>query len=590
MPGVGSTPPTPSTGPDAVNGATYIVQSLAAEGVDHLFMVPGGMNDPFMPAMTDDGVRTIVAAHEGGAAYMADGYARASGRLGVAFGIGGPGIFNMATALAAARVDRSAVLAISGEVPTDRQGRGGFQDASGAALDDVSVLKPVTAESLSVASPQLLDGELRTAALTALRDGFPVHLSVPLDVQRADAEGTWTPLPQAAYRPQFVDEAALEEAMAVFQDGPDTVPSNVVILAGIGVRRACAEAALVAFAERFEIPVATTLPAKGLIAEDHPLALGVFGYGGSRWATQAILDPAVEVLLVVGSPLSQRDTLNWDPKMLPSAELIQVDADASLIGRTWPASVPVTGSPRAVFERLAAVEGPVAAGLDAGRERRRSFLADVRGRGPRTYESDDMRSDAVPMHPARMVVEARAACPRETVLAVDSGAHRAWCSQYWPSYGDNDYLSLANLAPMGGAIPLGIGAKLARPDRPLVIATGDGCMLMHGMEIHTAARHRVPVVILVFDNRSYGNIWDRAHGLGTGPEGLTDISGIDWPGFARSLGGDGVTVEQPEQLAGAFEQALAYPGPFVVAARVDKHYPTPIAPWRQAVAEWEDHH
>ena len=331
-----------------MNGATYIVQSLMDEGVDHLFMVPGGMNDPFMPAMTADGVRTLVAAHEGGAAYMADGYARASGRLGVAFGIGGPGVFNMATALAAARVDRSAVLAISGEVPTDREGRGGFQDASGAALDDVSVLKPITAESLSVASSQLLDGELRTAALTALRDGFPVHLSVPLDVQRAEVTATWTPLPQAAYRPQFVDEAALQGALEVFRGDPDGTPANVLILAGIGVRRASAEAALVAFAERFEIPVATTLPAKGLLPEDHPLALGVFGYGGSRWATEAILDPGVEVLLVIGSPLSQRDTLNWDAKMLPSAELIQIDADPSLIGRTWPASVPVTASPKAV--------------------------------------------------------------------------------------------------------------------------------------------------------------------------------------------------------------------------------------------------
>jgi len=266
-----------------MNGATYILQSLAAEGVEDVFMVPGGMNDPFMPGMAAGGVRTIVAAHEGGAAYMADGYARASGRLGVAFGIGGPGVFNMVTALAAARVDRSAVLAISGEVPTDREGRGGFQDATGAALDDVSVLKPVTAESLSVAAPALLDGELRSAALTALRDRFPVHLSVPLDVQRADVDATWTPLPKAAYRPEIVDEAAL-----------------------------------LSFAERFEIPVATTLPAKGSLAEDHPLSLGVFGYGGSRWAPDAILDPGVEVLMVIGSPLSQRDTLNWDAKMLPS--------------------------------------------------------------------------------------------------------------------------------------------------------------------------------------------------------------------------------------------------------------------------------
>jgi acetolactate synthase-1/2/3 large subunit len=573
-----------------VNGASYVVRSLATEGVDHVFMVPGGMNDPFMPAMTEtSGVRPVVAAHEGGAAYMADGYARASGRLGVAFGVGGPGIFNMVTALAAARADRSAVLAITGEVPTDIEGRGGFQDASGAALDDVSVLRPVTAESLSISSPALLEPDLRTAALTALRDRSPVHLSVPLDVQRAELDASWSRLPEGSYRPTVLDSQALAAALAVFEPSDDAA-ANIIILAGGGVRHARAEAALAAVAERFEIPVASTLLAKGVLSEDHPLSLGVFGYGGSRWATDAILDPAVEVLIVVGSALSQRDTLSWNPRMLPTTELIQVDIDPSQIGRTWPASVPVTASPKAFLEKLAAVDGPIAAGLDEGRPARRTFLADVQSRGTRTYESQDTESDAEPMHPAHMVAAARAACPPETVLAIDSGAHRAWCSQYWTSYGNGDYLSLANLGPMGGAIPLGIGAKLARPERPLVIATGDGCMLMHGLEIHTAARHDVPVVVLVFDNRCYGNIWYRAARMGSGPEGLTDIPGIDWPAFARSMGGDGLTVQRPEQLADAFEQGLAHPGPFVVAARVDKRYPTPIAPWRQAVAEWEDDH
>jgi acetolactate synthase-1/2/3 large subunit len=574
-----------------MNGASYVIRSLVAEGVDHVFMVPGGMNDPFMPAMTEtQGLHTVVAAHEGGAAYMADGYARASGRLGVAFGIGGPGIFNMVTALAAARADRSAVLAISGEVPTDREGRGGFQDASGAALDDVSVLRPVTAQSVGVTSPKLLDAELRAVALTALRERSPVHLSVPLDVQRAELDATWVPLPEAAYRPMFLDSAALQEAFAVFDGSAPKSAKNIVMLAGIGVVHAHGGAALAAAAERFAIPVATTLGAKGILPENHPLSLGVFGYGGSRWATEAVLDPAVEVLIVLGSALSQRDTLQWNRKMLPSRELIQVDADPSLIGRTWPATMPVTASPRLFLEHLAAVDGTIAEGLSSGMSARRTFLAAIRDRGPRAYEEESTGSDANPMHPARMISAARAACPPGTVLAVDSGAHRAWCSQYWLSYGDGDYLSLANLAPMGGAIGLGIGAKLARPGRPLVVATGDGCMLMHGLELHTAARHQLQVVVLVFDNRSYGNIWYRASQLGPGPERLTDITGIDWPAFARSMGGDGIAVNHPDELQGAFDVGLAFPGPFVIAARVDKRYPTPVAPWREAVAEWEDDH
>ncbi|WP_200262244.1 thiamine pyrophosphate-binding protein [Streptomyces sp. HSG2] len=575
-----------------MDGATCVVDALAAEGVDRLFMVPGGLNDPFMPPMTGTrGVRTLVAAHEGGAAYMADGYARASGRLGVAFGIGGPGVTNMVTALAAAKADRSPLLVVSGEVATGTEGRGTFQDASGAALDDISVLRPVTARSLGVNAPENLRPHLRAAVLTALRERAPVHLSLPLDVQRSRQSGAWTPLPEAAYRPRVIDRAAADAALSVFSsDTTGTPVANVVFLAGPGVGHSGAEAALIAAAERFEIPIATTLGGKGLVPEDHPLALGVFGYGGSRWATEAILDPAVAVLIVVGSGLTQRDTLNWDPKMLPSSELIHVESDPALIGRTWPSSRPVTAGPAVFLDRLARVDGPTAVGLEAGRGERRAFLREVRARGPRTYGTADTGSDAEPMHPARLLTEARAASPRGTVLAVDSGAHRAWCSQYWPSHGGGDYVSLTNLAPMGGAIPLGIGAKIARPERPLVVATGDGCMLMHGMELHTAARYGVPLVVLVFDNHAYGNIWYRAERMGAGPEELTDIPGLSWPEFARSMGASGVAVTTPGEVGEAVAHGLTLDGPFLISARIDKRFPTPVAPWREAVAEWEDSH
>ena len=293
------------------------------------------------------------------------------------------------------------------------------------------MLRPVTAESVSVASPALLDSELRTAALTALRERAR-RCTCPCrsTCSAPRSAGSWTPLPVAAYRPNFVDLEALAAALAVFEAAGTA--ANVVLLAGPGVAARAREGALIASAERFQIPVATTLGAKGLVPEDHPLSLGVFGYGGSRWAIEAMLDPAVEVLIVVGSALSQRDTMNWDPKMLPSAELVHVDADPSLIGRTWPASVPVTASPRAALERLAAVDGGVADGLAAGCRRRRAFLpacavaaADLRGGGHATAtRSRCTRRDGVG--------RARAAAPGH-VLCVDSGAHRAWCAEYWLS-------------------------------------------------------------------------------------------------------------------------------------------------------------
>jgi acetolactate synthase-1/2/3 large subunit len=142
---------------------------------------------------------------------------------------------------------------------------------------------------------------------------------------------------------------------------------------------------------------------------------------------------------------------------------------------------------------------------------------------------------------------------------------------------------------MGGAVPLGIGASVGRPDRPLMIATGDGCMLMHGMELHTAAREGVPVVIALMDNQAYGNIWYRARTLGPGPERLTEIPGIDWVAFARSMGADGETVEQPAGIAAAVQRALDSGRPYLLDLRVDKTYPTPVGAWRERQAAWEDH-
>jgi acetolactate synthase-1/2/3 large subunit len=552
-------------------------------------MVPGGLNDAFMSPMTaTPGLRTVVAAFEGGAAYMADGASRASGGLGLCFGIGGPGILNMATALCAASADRSSVLAVSGEVPTTVEGLGGFQDASGAALDDLDAIRPLTGMSVSVSAPDVLAHHLRDAMTHALVEHRPVHLSVPVDVQTSPIRERWVPLPDSLTRCRHLDTEAFDRAVGVLA-GADA-PRNVVLLAGEGVLSSGATRELEALAERFDLPVATTLAGKGAISEEHPLALGVFGYGGSRWATELLLSEEVEVLVVIGSSLTQRDTLCWNRGMLPSQALVHIAGDPLLLGRTWPSEVSVVADPAAALTALSALDGDAAHALDAGRRHRRDLLGDLRRRTPRRYGEEDRSSDSVPMHPARVVRELRDALPDDTVLAVDSGAHRAWFAEHWSVRRAGAHLSLTTLGPMGGAVPLAIGAKLARPEHPMVVATGDGCMLMHGMELHTAAREGVPLVVALMDNRSYGNIWYRAHTMGPGPERLTDIPGADWVGFCRAMGGDGEEVDRPERIARATERALEASGPYLLDLRIDKRCPTPIAPWRASLREWEDDH
>lgn len=562
----------------------YLISSLRDQGVNHVFLDLGGLNDAFMPVVTNtEGVRPIVAAFEGGAAYMADGYARATGGLGVCMGIGGPGILNMVTALTAAMSDRTPVVAISGEVPTSWEGMGGFQDASGAAIDDISVLRRVTGLSVSMSAPAVVPHHLRHAVTIALTERMPTHISVPIDVQHAEIDASWQPIEADLISPEIVDERSLAELAATLAK-PDH--QRIVILAGPGVAYAHGADRLRAFAERFDIPVATTLSGKGLIAETHPLALGVFGYGGSRWATDAILSPNVDVLIVIGSGLSQRDTLQWDPAMLPAKAMAHIDPDPRRIGRTWAVEHPVVANPATALDRL--LQCVDVGALDAGRPARRSFLDAIRGGQPRVLEPQDTKSNAVPMHPARVVTELREAFPDDTVLCVDSGAHRAWFAEYWDIRQEGTHFSLTNLGPMGGGIPLGIGVQVARPHQPVLVATGDGCMLMHGMELHTAAREGIPIIVAVMNNAAYGNIYYRAQPMGPGPTRLTDIPGMDWVAFAHSVGATGERVDKPGDIAAAVGRALAAEGPYLLDLHIDKTYPTPIGPWRERQREWED--
>ena len=567
------------------------MEAFRLEGLSHVFLVPGGLIDPFLPALSATaGLTPIVAAHEGGAAYMADGYARASGRFGACFAIGGPGLTNMVTAVAAASTDQSPVIVISGQVPSDWEGRGGFQDSSPATLNDVALFQPLTKSSLIVESPHLVNHHVRASFLKMLASPQgPVHISLPLDIQRTEVHQPWDKLDASVYSPRFVDLQALERLWQILLPGDSRpAPSRLVILAGAGVEKSRATSDLLAFAERFEIPVATTLRAKGVFPEDHRLSLGIFGYAGHRYAIESILSGEVEILLVLGSGLSQRDTLFWDRKMLPGRALIHVDLDPKVIGRTWHTEVPLVGDCGQVLRCLLKADPPRLAGLAATNHERRTWLERLRSSGPRYYDAEHANSDAVPMHPARVLRDLRRVVPRETVLLVDSGAHRAFCGHYWEAYEPLTYLSATNLGPMGWAIPAGIGAKLARPERPLVVVTGDGCMLMHGMEIQTAGRYNIPVVFLVINNSALGNVWLRASQEGPGPAGLTELPTHDWAGFARSLGLQAATVTAPADLEAAFQTALATGSPYLLDVRCDRACTTPVTPYNQAKKAWED--
>ncbi len=575
-----------------MKGTRYVLDALAAEGIEALFFVPGGLIDPFLSAFEDTPhIRPIIAAQEGGACYMADGYSRASGNFGACLAIGGPGLTNMTTAVSTAWTDTSPVLVLSGEVATYMEGLGQFQDASASSFNDTEILRSVTAMSLSIENPQLLNHHFREALLTMLgRRKGPVHLSLPRDVQEAEITVAHERLDRSLMEPKILDATAADRFWARVAPGRDFEKRayKIAILAGDGAERSDASRGLLTLAEAFQIPVATTLKAKGVFPEDHPLSLGVFGYAGTRHASTAILSDDLQLLLVLGSGLNERDTMHWNAKLGSQRGLFQVNVAPEAISAVYGSGVSVVGDVSAFLERILSEPPELLGHLDAGKGVRAEWIDGI-CKLPRLYDAENCSSDAIPIHPARIVAELRRVMPRETVVLVDSGAHRAFAGQYWESYEPRTYISATTLGPMGWAIPAGVGAKTARPDRPCVVITGDGCMLMHGLEIQTAARFNVPVIYVVINNAAFGNVWLRASKMGQGPSELTSLPDHDWATVARALGLDSLTVREPQELAPAFQKALDSKSAFLVDVKADKRFSTPVEPFRESVKSWSYH-
>ncbi|MFO1314454.1 MAG: thiamine pyrophosphate-binding protein [Burkholderiales bacterium] len=569
-------------------GTDFILDALAAEGLDHLFMVPGGLVDPFLPALgRQTALRPVVAAQEGGAAYMADGYARASGNFGAALVIGGPGLGNTATALQAARADGSPVLLLSGEVATALEGLGMFQDASAQTSDDVEVVRTLTRYSTSVDNPRNLHHLVRRALLEMRAPpGAPVHLSVPQDAQNGPVAVRHARIDPSALGHGAICLPAAQASLGLVRGAAGAPPVKVAVLSGHGVDAGGGADALRRFAEAWDIPVATTLRAKGVFPEDHPLSLGVFGYAGTHHARIALADAPPDLLLVLGSGFGVRDTMHGVLGVTPGRTVV-VDASPVTVGRHTD-GLGVVADCRAYVEWLLDARAQYGAALESTRAARAQWLAAIRAQ-PRLQDPEHMRSDAQPIHPARIVADLRAALPRDGILFVDSGAHRAFAGHYWTAYEPGTYVSATNLGPMGWAIPAAIGGACARPQRKVAVITGDGCMHMHGLEVATAARYGVPVVFVVVNNAALGNVWLRAHSEGTVPDALTSLPDLDWAGFARSVGALGVTVREPAALAGAFARALAATQPTVIDVKADKRCATPVADWVAASAAWSYH-
>jgi len=565
-----------------ITTAALLLKYLKAEGVDYIFGVPGTSIVPIFAAINKHGdVKPILAKHEEGAAFMADGYARVSGKVGVCYATSGPGATNLVSGVATAYMDNIPLLVITGQVATNVYGKGAFQDSTKSGVDSVAMLDPMTKYSSMILSKYKVPETIREALRIANggKKG-PVHLSYPKDIMEAEIEDNL--LPPASYRvkPEYFDRKLVIDAAAKLVKA-----KRPAILVGSGVISSEAESQVLELAEMLNIPVATSPKAKGAFPESHDLSLGVLGFCGSPSAEDYIMKSGVDVLLVAGSSLNQITTFSWDPRIMPSDSLIQINIDPSEIGKNYPAQIGLIGDCRVVLDEILFRILKEVQEHDPTSERPVSQIINFKKKHGRFVEEAKMYSESVPIKPQRLMKELQDVLPQDAIVFFDTGNHVCWAIHYL-QFDRPNFISAFGLLTMGYATAAAIGGKLAAPDRPVISVVGDGCFLMNGMEVATAVSHDIPVVWIVENNAKLGLVHELQK-LSLGEKTVsTTFKPVNCAKIAEGLGAQAFRIEKPGELAKVLPLALASNKPTVIDCIIDPDEVPPINRWAKSVGEF----
>lgn len=548
-----------------MNAAEYILDVIASYGVRHVFAIPGKGNGGFYDALAArrDRLRHVLAKHEQGAAYMADGYARAGAPFGVCLGISAGAALNLMGGAYAAHADSSPLLVLTGNAPLSAFGRNAMMECSGGPRrpDLARLFEPVTKRSLMVRSAREVPDAL-AGALEAARSGRPgaAHLCVPFDVQYAEVGLDRAPAPADREVRPVAAAAMLEEAAAVLAQA-----RQPLILAGTGAVRSGAGAEVAALAEALGAPIVTTLKGKGAVPGDHPLCLGHVALGRSPAAEHAVKSPDVDLLVAVGTTLSEWTNFAWDPAFARNAQVLQFDIDPAEVTRVYPVRLAVLGDARACLRGVLA-----RLRVDPALARRRRAWAEALLASPGRFEVPESRVAAgAPLRPSAVITRLAARLPPGTHLLADAGNNTFFTSHYYPlRRGDAFYLG-GGAAAMGWSVAAAIGVKLWRPEAPVVDVAGDGGFMMNGMELETAASHDAAVLWVILTDRALGMV-KTFQTLFRGKDYLgCDFGAIEPARVAEGLGATGRRIETLDALDHALDDFLASPRPTLLDVRVD---------------------
>ena len=569
--------------------AAALLELLRLEGVTHAFGVPGGALVSILVALKDDPSITYhPCRHESGAAYIADGYARVSGGLGVVITTSGPGATNALSGTLNADVEGTPLLLLTGEVKEQFFGRGYLQEGADATLDLVAVYRNAVAYSEMVTDAENAIELTKSALRTALgTPGRAAHLSIPGDVAAAAASGFTVPASTASYRAtdRAVDAAGVADAVLAL-----TSARRPLLLLGEHCRGPLQDDGLlgdlVAAVEHLSLPVSTTASAKGVFPESHALSLRNYGVAACTWPAAYLDGPDghFDALVVIGSALGGLATDNWNPALLPDGPLIQVDEDPGALGRAVPITRGVVGETTAALRAF--VEAAARAEVDAEQaERRRALVATIKESSP-TVRPEQRTSTSDPITPQALMRVVGEVLPSGSQVLVDAGNCVGWCLHELVIDPPTRLHSALTMGPMGFATAAVVGARLAAPTVPCLAVTGDGAFMMQVAEVATAAQHDVGAIWVVLADDKL-NMVSQGMAAVTGDPSFDELYGLghsDLGTVAQGLGAQATTTSSVAGVTEALQRALAGADagvPQVVVVQIDTtemppyRYPTP---------------
>ena len=529
-----------------MNTAELLVQCLENEGVQYVFGLPGEENLHVLEALKNSSIQFITTRHEQGAAFMADVYGRLTGKAGVCLSTLGPGATNLMTGVADANLDGAPLVAITGQVGTDR-----MHIESHQYLDLVAMFAPVTKWNKQIVRPSITPEVVRKAFKRSQTEKpGAVHIDLPENIAAMPVEGK--PLNKDNSEKTYASFASIRAAAGAISQAV-----NPIILVGNGAIRAHASDAVTQFATQMNIPVVNTFMGKGVIPYTHPLALWSVGLQQRDFIICGFDN--TDLVIAIGYDLIEFSPKKWNPE--GTIPIIHIAATSSEIDSSYIPQVEIVGD---ISDSLNEILK-----LADRHNKPNPYSISLRSNIRADYE-EYANDDEFPIKPQKLIYDLRQVMGPDDIVISDVGAHKMWIARHYHCHSPNTCIISNGFAAMGIAIPGALAAKLVHPDRKVVAATGDGGFMMNCQELETALRVGTPFVTLIFNDGGYGLIeWKQENQFGPGNSSFVHFGNPDFVKFAESMGLKGYRVESVADFIPLLKEALAQDVPAVIDCRVD---------------------